>query len=151
MVALVEDYKEYCAETGLFDQSGALMRVVPCGKSLELNKKYDMYFQPTDRGYSPHALIGIYADRAVRAIIDVRSVFDIEIQDGVLTRKDLCDGSDTDEFDADPCQIVEEARTACGYEIATGHRFFCGDIFETEARKSTPGGLMGQDSSTYGT
>ncbi|MBI3580639.1 MAG: hypothetical protein HY098_00910 [Nitrospinae bacterium] len=60
MCAMIEDYIEYCNDAKLNDQSQYLMRVVPCGQSYELNKKYGIYFQPQDRGYTQHSYIGIY-------------------------------------------------------------------------------------------
>lgn len=59
MRALIDDYIEYCNDVGLFDQSQFLMRVVPCGQSLELNRKYGIYFHPSDRGYTRHKYVGI--------------------------------------------------------------------------------------------
>jgi hypothetical protein len=65
MVALVEDFLEYCNDTELFDQTRQLMRIVPCGQSVAINKRHAIYFHPSDRGYTPHAYIGIYANKAV--------------------------------------------------------------------------------------
>ena len=142
MRALVDDYVEYCNDADLFDQSRFLLRVVPCGQSIELNKKFGMYFHPSDRGYSRHALIGIYAEKSVQAILDVKSVFDVEFADGQLT-KTLVEGADTDAFDSRLRDMIEEARVVCGYEVESGYRFFCGEAIATDFRKSSPGGVFG--------
>ena len=142
MRALVDDYVEYCSDADLFDQSRFLLRIVPCGQSLDLNKKYGIYFQPSDRGYSRHAFIGIYADKSVQAILDVEGVFDVDIVDGRLTRV-IVEGADTDRFDARLREMIEEAAVVCGWDVATGHRFFCGEILLTDFRKSSPGGVFG--------
>lgn len=41
------------------------MRIVPCSDSLRLNKKYGVYFRPSDRGYTKHSFVGIYANKSV--------------------------------------------------------------------------------------
>ena len=63
---LVDDYKSYCNDMDLFDRSKNLMRMVPCGESWELNRKYGIYFHSSDRGYMDHNFVGIYANKAVQ-------------------------------------------------------------------------------------
>lgn len=142
MAALVEDYIEYCNDASLFDQSKYLLRIVPCGQSFDINKKHGIYFHPSDRGYTPHAYVGIYANKAVQAILAVESVFDIDLINGHL-QKTLVDGEDTNRFDTRFRNIVQDAKDVCGYQIATGHRFFCGTIIDTDFRKSSSGGIQG--------
>ncbi len=143
MSALVQDYIEYCNDTELFDQSKVLMRVVPCGESIKLNIKYGIYFQRSDRGYTSHAFVGIYAEKAVRAVWATESVFDIELRnDGRLLRT-LVDGSDTDKYDQRIIDISKDAKRGCGYEIASGHRFFCGAAHETNYKKTSFGCIQG--------
>jgi hypothetical protein len=142
MLALVEDYAEYCNDANLFDQSQFMLRIVPCGQSVAVHKKHGVYFHPSDRGYSRHAYVGIYAGKTVQAILAFRSVFDVDATDGEL-QKTLVDRENTSEFDVRIRTIIEEARGECGFEIATGHRFFCGDLFDTDFRESSPGGIQG--------
>jgi hypothetical protein len=139
--ALADGYREQCDELNLFEESRPLLRVVPCGRNLWIYKKFGIYFQPSDRDYSPRGLVGLYADRKVQAILDVQSVFDVDLVQGRLTKR-LHRGEGTDRFDASIRQIIEEARVSCGCEIATGTRFFCGEAFETDFRKSSPGGVL---------
>ena len=141
MVALIEDYCEYCDEMELFDTSRTLLRVVPCARSLELSKKFGVYFQSSDRGHGPEGVVGLYAGGRVQVILNIRSVFDADLLDGNLVRK-LLRGEDTDEFDPDVRRLVEEAGSH-GYRIATGTRFFCGDVFATDFRKSSAGEIPG--------
>lgn len=147
MCALVDDYGEYCNDVGLFDQSRHLMRVVPCGRSLEINKKYGIYFQPSDRGYTRHQYVGIYKDKSVQVLWEIDSVFDVDHDEGNPAdgklKKVLVQGRETNEYDDKLLAIIEDARAECGYYIATGHRFFCGKPMETDYRKSTPGGIQG--------
>ena len=116
--------------------------MVPCGSSSEINKKYGIYFQPSDRGYSPHRFVGIYSNKTVHAIWEIDSVFDGEYKDEKL-KKELVEGRDTDEYDNKLVKIIRDARDMLGWEIEFGHRFFCGIPKETEYVKSSFGGMRG--------
>ena len=142
MMALIEDYIEYCNDANLFDQSRFLLRIVPCGQSVEINKKHGIYFHPSDRGYTQHAFVGIYANKTVQAILEVESVFDVVVTDGHL-EKTLVQGEATDKYDTRLQEIIKDAKELCGYEIASGHRFFCGAVIDTDFRKSSFGGIQG--------
>lgn len=139
---LVEDYEDYCITSGLVDQSPYLMRVVPCGKSLDINRKHGIYFQPADRGYRLHQFVGIYRNKAVQALWELDSVYDVEYN-GKTLNKALRQGRDTSEYDRRIKAIILDARTECGYEISTGHRFFCGEPFDTHYVKQSSGGMQG--------
>ncbi len=143
MLALVQDYIEYCNDTKLFDQSKFLMRIVPCGQSININKKHGIYFQRNDRGYTPHAFVGIYAEKNVRFIMETESVFDVTFQDDGTLSKIHVEGTQTDKYDKSLIDIIKDAEIECGYKVATGHRFFCGQLFETEFKKTSPGGIYG--------
>ena len=143
MQALVEDYIEYCNDAGLSDQSKNLMRVVPCGNSIDLNRKYGMYFQPTDRGCTKHSFVGIYAGKRVQFLFPIDCVFDIEL-DGKKLKKTLIQGRQTDDHDQKIVAMIGDAKRVCGYEVGEGHRFFCGkEIFETNYVKESFGGMFG--------
>ena len=142
MLALVEDYIEYCNDANLFDQTKYLMRVVPCSTSININLRFSLYFHPSDRGYTAHRFIGIYADKAVRAVLEPTSVFDISFVDGKLD-KAVVEGPDTSKFDDALKSAIEAAKVECGYDIRTGHRFFCGNIAETEFPKTSLHGIQG--------
>lgn len=146
MQALVEDYSEYCNDAELFDQSAYFMRVVPCRVSLALNQKYSMYFDPSSHGYTKHRFVGIYAEKKVHFLIDIGvggSVFDID-SDGVNLNKTLVQGVDTARYDQNILAMIRDAKTSCGYDIAKGHRFFCGDVAPTDYTKTSKGGIMGK-------
>jgi hypothetical protein len=143
MAALVQDYIEYCNDANLTDQSKVLMRIVPCGVSIEINRKYGIYFQRSDRGYSRHAYVGVYADKSVRLIWRIQSVFDVTLlEDGKLV-KELVQGEQTDRYDQKLLEIIKDAKTECDYEITSGHRFFCGTPLETDFKKTSSGGIYG--------
>jgi len=143
MSDLVADYEEYCNEEGLFDQSKYLMRIVPCGQSFSINKKYGIYFYPAYKGYAPHRFLGIYKNKSVRAIWEIDSVFDADYDGSSLIKRQLINGRKTSAYDSKIVSIIKDAKTVCGYNIAKGHRFFCGKPHMTDYKKSTPYGIMG--------
>jgi hypothetical protein len=142
MVNLCKDFIEYCNDTNLYDQSKYLLRIVPCGLSAEINKKYGIYFHPSDRGYTNHSYVGIYSEKTVQCIWKIDSVFDVEVQKGQL-KKALVQGRDTSDYDNGILGIIADARAICGYEIELNHRFFCGKPVLTDYVKSTPYGIQG--------
>lgn len=72
----------------------------------------------------------------------IDSVFDIDY-DGAQLNKTLIQGRNTDEYDGKLVSIIKDAKTECGYEIASGHRFFCGTPISTNYVKSSSGGIQG--------
>jgi hypothetical protein len=143
MKSLVDDYVEYCNDTDLFDQSRYLMRIVPCGESLDLNRKYGIYFHPSDRGCTKHSYVGIYSRKRVQCLWLIDSVFDVEY-DGSMLQKELVQGRDTEDYDERIKAMIAEAKEVCGYEVQSGHRFFCGKIaIDTNFVKTTSGGIQG--------
>ncbi len=142
MVELVDDFIGYCNDTGLYDQSCELMRIVPCGQSIEINQTYGIYFQPSDRGYTAHSYVGVYNQKNVRAILEIKSVFDVELEGGDL-KKEVVQGADTESYDDSIRAIIGEAKIQCDYDITRGYRFFCGKMFSTNYRKVSPGGIQG--------
>ncbi len=132
---LVDDYVEYCNDTGLFDQSRQLMRIVPCGKTLDKNKKYGIYGHRLDRGYAKHRFIGLYKDKTVQAILEIDSVFDIDYNEGDKLKKEHVEGRNTNEYD--------DKIRASGYGSSIRDRVFCGKVAETRYIKSSRGGMQG--------
>ncbi len=139
---IIEDYWQYCNDSELFDQARYLMRVVPCSVSLELNAKYGIYYHGSDRGYTKHRYLGIYANKSVRYIWEIESVFDVTWDGSDLT-KQLVSGTDTNKYDERIIGVIEESKSVCGYYTDEGHRFFCGEPVETNFRKVSPGGIQG--------
>lgn len=143
MNELIEDYVSYCNETDLIDSSKYRLRIVPCGNSFDINKKHQIYFHPSDRGYSKHAYLGIYKHKAVRLIWKIEAVYDVTF-DGVTLSKELIEGFEIANIDERLIGMIQDAREECGYEIGSNHRFFCAtEIAETEYIKESKGGIQG--------
>lgn len=140
---IIDDYLEYCSDLRLIDYSSYFMRITPCGVTHRLNRKYAIYYMPSDRGYSKHKYVGIYKNKKVDAFFEIDSVFDVEY-DGSKFAKILVEERNTDEYDQKIMDMIAEAKNECGHLVSTGHRFFCGkEIYETEYIKESSGGIMG--------
>jgi hypothetical protein len=143
IVSLVEDYVEYCNDSHLYDQSSYLMRVLPCSDTYVLNKEYGIYFQPSDRNCTDHAFVGIYANKSVQSIWQIESVYDVA-WNGTSLKKNFVSGVDSgSKYDQKIIAIIEAARNECGYKVSDGCRFYCGEPFETDFKKTSPGGIQG--------
>ena len=68
MNSIIDDYESYCIDGGLIADAWRYMRAPLTSKSFDLNKKYGVYYQPVNRGYREHKYLGLYKDKAVRAI-----------------------------------------------------------------------------------
>ncbi len=139
---ITDDYRSYCREVGVLDRSEEVMRIVPCGDSHELNEKYGIYYHPADRGYTPHAYVGVYVDKRVTSLWRIRSVLDVTLDARGNLDKKRIEGEDTSQYDQSIKSIVREARSRCGHEIAEGHRFFCGEPFSTDFKKTSKYGIQ---------
>lgn len=140
---IVDDYLEYCSDLRLIDYSSYFMRITPCGDTHRLNRKYAIYYMPSDRGYSKHKFVGIYKNKKVDSFFEIDAVFDIEYDGSKLTEA-FVEERNTDEYDQKIIDMIIEAKTECGHLVNTGHRFFCGkEIYETEYIKESSGGIMG--------
>ena len=140
----MEDYVNYCSEMGLLPDRRKWLRVVPCGKTYELNAKWNMYYQPTDRGYSPFHYLGIYTGKAVRLAGTVAAVYDSEEDvDGAMALK-FVEGADRPEYRERIRGMVLDTKASVGWDLTSGMRFFCADPFAlTEYQKKSPGGIQG--------
>ena len=139
---LLREFIKMIRQDGLIGSTEQLMRIVPCGQSLEINREYGIYFHPSDRSYTKHRFVGIYKDKTVQAIWKIESVFDVEYN-GVEVKKTLVEGKWTDDYDDRLRSIINDAESECDYAIKTGHRFFCGEPQETRYEKSSRGGIQG--------
>lgn len=143
LLELTDDYIEYCNEEKLIDESKNLLRIIPCGQSYELNKKYGIYFHPSYRGYRDHKFIGIYKNKVVSLVYEIDAIIDVELKDGKLN-KTYIKGHNNSDYDSKIIEMIHEAKIVCGYNIESEHRFFCGkEVFETNFIKTSSGGIQG--------
>ena len=126
-----------------------ILRIIPCNKSFELNKKYRLYFQPKSRGYSNHQFTGIYTAKEVKYIGKVNKVFLAELTEErkLTTEKISGEGEITAEEENRIISTIKEFPKIYGYgDISKGHIFFLfddNDFCPTKFKKTSKYGLLG--------
>lgn len=146
MKALIEDFEAFCDECDLIDNADTTIRVVLTGQTFEDNLKNNIYYNPIDRGYKSTKYIGLYKNKAVRAIgeticcvdasydIYTDSIKIIEVQYGILS----------DQMRDTLKKVINDARGKYAHAFNEGQRFFfVNEYFITEYAKKSKGGLMG--------
>lgn len=143
---LSKDFYYYCISMNLIKN---ILRIVPCNKSFELNKKYHLYFQPESRGYSNHQFTGIYTAKEVKYIGKVNKVFLAELtkEGKLITEKISGEGEITAEEENRIISTIKEFPEIYGYgDISKGHIFFLfddNDFCPTKFKKTSKYGLLG--------
>ena len=103
-----------------------------------------MYYKPTARGYSKHHYLGIYRWKVVNGVGWVAAVYDNadDGSGGMVLR--LAEGNGSTDFENRIQGIVQDTKTALGWDVTSGHRFFCvGSFAETDFKKTSPYGIQG--------
>jgi hypothetical protein len=143
---LSKDFYYYCTSMNLIKN---ILRIIPCNKSFELNKKYRLYFQPKSRGYSNHQFTGIYTAKEVKYIGKVNKVFLAELTEErkLTTEKISGEGEITAEEENRIISTIKEFPKIYGYgDISKGHIFFLfddNDFCPTKFKKTSKYGLLG--------
>jgi len=145
LVRITEDYVAYCSEMGLLPDRRKWLRIVPCGVTLNLNARHRVYYQASDRGYSPHSYLGIYNNKAVRMIGEIAAVYDSEASEEEVLNLSLVEGADRAEFRKRIEAMISDSESEIGWDhLRGGHRFFCVETFApTYFEKRSWGGIQG--------
>lgn len=141
---LLEDFREFCSSENLLPDEYSL-RAVLCGKSINQNIRYGVYYNRVGRNYADHTYLGLYDNKAVRAVGKVLKVFSADIgQKDIMELVDTLKGAPptADEL-ALVTEVMNDAIDNPGYNIQTGHRFYLVDRFyPTEFTKDSKYPLM---------
>ncbi|HMG04851.1 MAG TPA: hypothetical protein VK581_05280 [Chthoniobacterales bacterium] len=144
LARVIEDYADYCIEMGLLPDRRKWLRIVPCGSTLDLNTKWNLYYQPTDRGYSAHEYIGIYNQKAVRFLARVAAIYCNETDAAGQMKLTLVTGIDRPAFHQRIKGMVADSKKKLGWDLTSDTRFFCADqLVPTDFRKTSWGGIQG--------
>lgn len=139
---ILEDYSNYCYENNLIDNSYKLLRIRAASETFDKNMEYNLYYDSTDRGFTKHAYLGLYRDKAVRLIGKVKKIVSAKLTDGNLT-------IDNDvEVSSDERKRIYEAildGKSHDYNLVDVlHNYFIVEKFvETNYIKNSKGGLFG--------
>ncbi|GHV23987.1 hypothetical protein AGMMS49959_19030 [Planctomycetales bacterium] len=143
MQDIVNEYKEYCYESGLIPDDWKRMRMQLAGTTININKQLNLYYDAAGRGFSGHDYLGLYSQKAVRAIGKLTAIATAEVIDDKLkitTER----GTVSDEMKDNILIAIEDAKNY-GYDLQNNlHRYFFVDSFiDTLFEKTTKGAPMG--------
>jgi len=142
---VLTDYEDFCAtfdKGQLLPREDYTMRAVPCGKTLEDNRDFGVYYQPVDRSYRDHKYIGIYKEKRVQYVGEIESIVVADLtEDGLRAAGQ--DSPLTSEQRDRIEKVALRAREQHGWDITSGHRFFLvKEFYPTNFHKGSPGGMM---------
>jgi len=146
MLALVADYESFCSEEGLLPRDRYTMFVPPCSQSLADNVEGRLYYCPATRSLRKAKYLGVYADKAVRAIGRIAdiAVCDVDLESGEVTVHEHEATRDLSEDEKRRIVTASRQARGHGWDISGGHKFLlCDEMVGTEFNKTSPGGIMG--------
>jgi len=140
---VLTDFKEYCLETGLLPRHDFQMRAMPVGQTIEENIDLGIYYEPAGRYSSPSKYLGLYTQKAIRAIGEIAKVVVCNVEDGVVHSD-----SKGELLESESQRIVRMCDLAWekhGWNIRKGHQFVLVDRFvDTNYEKVSSGGMAGK-------
>ncbi|MGL5718356.1 MAG: hypothetical protein ACRCX2_35455, partial [Paraclostridium sp.] len=141
----VKEYQDFLEQKKLLSTWKKIMKAVPVGDSLELNKKYNIYYNPK-YSYSSFQYLGLYSNKAIREIGKIIKIVDRDFNEGEVKYNVIYPGQSSVLLESEQSKIssmVEEAKNI-GHDINDGHRFYIVEKFETTNYiKYSVGGLQG--------
>jgi hypothetical protein len=144
---VVSEYEDFCREMDLLAMNEYILKALPCGFSLTQNKTYGIYYDPDNRSYGKHKYLGLYNQKAIRAIGEIKDIVtaDYDFTSGKLTiKKQLLNLALTPEETQRIKDIIVETHNEVHIDISKGHKFYLVDKFyPTEFVKETLFALQG--------
>lgn len=147
MLDILNDFRNFCYDTGLMSYSWKWLKIRAVGATYETNRKLNLYYDGAEsRGHSGFDYLGLYTNKNVRAVGRIISRIVANIDNGNLNYS-LEQGEINDEIKNRIIAAIEDSKSY-GYNlIDIPHRFFVVDSFvETDFRKDSKGGLWGDRS-----
>lgn len=146
MIALVADFEAFYSSSKLLSTDRYTMFVPPCGRSYKENIEYKLYYCPASWNRRKAKYLGIYTNREVRAIGEIKKIVACNIKLDTLEVQTL--EIEGDPLTSDECaRILGAAKSALarnGLDLSNDNKFFlCEKMEATRFRKQTSGGIMG--------
>lgn len=144
IAAILDDYRSYCFDEGLIPSDYKWMRAVTVGETYEDNMKYGFYYDPSENGYSDHGYIGLYTNKAIRAIGKLKkTVLASYIDERWIIQAEKGASVTEDEIERIK-DAINHGEEDHGYNLKTReHRYFIVDKFyQTDFKKTSKYGLM---------
>lgn len=144
LVQACDDFSRYLEASGLVDWYSRLMPIFPCGASFAENIQLGVYYHPAYRSsVEKYQFIGIYTQKAVRAIGKIEAVVTVGFEDSSPVFELLAG----DDPEAVKKRVLEVVTAVNRYHDLTKepHRFylFTGPASATHIEKTSTGGIQG--------
>jgi predicted lactoylglutathione lyase len=140
MENLISDYEEFCLDSNLLPRHEYRMIAFPCGRSYKENIDYKLYYEPPTRSFRDHKYLGIYHNKTIRAIGEVKKHVIVKIKNDKVISEDNLNENERKRILA----AYKEAKDKRDWDLS-GNRFYLLDeIYETEYNKVSPGGMRGK-------
>ena len=139
MVNILEDYRVYCNNDGLFPRAGSwkYLRMQLAGTTFDFNFRESIYYDNAERGFRAHDYLGLYRNKSLRALGKITAIITaVEENGSIIYNREL--GKLTDEYKNRILRAIDDAKNY-GYDLVHyKHRYFIVDKFyETDFKKST--------------
>jgi hypothetical protein len=144
LINMIDDYEGYCIQDNLIINDEDRMRVVTCGWTIKENFKYNLYYDPVERGYSDHAYLGIYTDKSVRGFGEIENIITADLLPNDQLRIINSIMPVTKNQEVNIKEMMATAKAKNNWNIEKGHKFFCvKEFFKTDFKKETKYPLQG--------
>ena len=142
MQNIITDYERYCYDSDLIPDDWKRMRVVLSGGTFDQNQECGVYYHGQERGYSARKYIGLYKNKAVKAIGKITGIFEAHVvnKDNITNFKTV-----TGLFDETIERRIKNSIKKSPYPFNEEDMiFFVVDKFyDTDFKKITPRAPMG--------
>lgn len=147
MQDLIDDFEAFCSEQELLDSDQVTIFVPPCGQSFNINVQFRLYFCPSSWTRRRVRYLGIYKNKEVQYLGVIEKVVQSELRS---SQRLICqdEAGNTVALGPEEKNRIRGAMTAASqqnsWDISHGHKFFlCNQLFPTEYKKDSSGGIMG--------
>lgn len=143
MVAMFEDYKQYCFDSDLIENTHQFMRAINVSTTLEECRQFDLYYHNTTSPYRGQAYIGLYKSKEIHAVGKIVKTLVVTINEQGKLVYHTEDLASTDEV-ARIHGAMEAAKVARGWDgWSAPHAFYLVDRFvDTSFVKTSPYGIQ---------
>lgn len=121
----------------MIKDNGSCLKLRSTGTTMEFNLRENLYYDCLDRGFAPHAYIGLYKDKGMRAIGKICAVITAVVKStGIEFKSER--GELTQARKEAICKAIEDGKRY-GYELNEYRYFFVEKFFPTEFLKASSG------------
>ncbi len=130
MVAILDDYKQYCLDENLLSDRQFWMRAITAGTTLNDNFDLNLYYDNETVGYSEHGFIGLYDKKRIKGIGKLIKTVVAYYENGKIIYIQESGSALTEEEKGRIKEAIERAKAIPGYDLVTvKHRYFLVDQF----------------------